>query len=168
MITLGNWPYGTTQDASLMARARNFIELKEVAEDVILRMPAPVHQVCGPMYTGGGDADENSTAIAHAILDLRWRRMSVFSQLEYQMAMLRIMQTRAYRGDEQQILDEFYLPLFERRRITVLHFLEHWNLSTGAVWEHEQGTRLGMQIHYYLPDRRTADSPLIKPTEAVS
>jgi len=48
----------------------------------------------------------------------------------------------------ENILTDFYLPIFEGGYIQDLYFIQGWQSSHGATWEHNQAERLGIKIIY--------------------
>ncbi|HUZ92667.1 MAG TPA: DUF4406 domain-containing protein [Candidatus Paceibacterota bacterium] len=131
-----------------IACVTTFEELGETAFLVLMRMVQPVCMVCGPISTGGrGSIEENLTQFEIAISMLAARGFHVFSQMPFERPMHRIKNTPYYR-DGLQLLEAFYLPIFEARLVRHLYFLPDWKTSEGARWEHAQAIRIGMEIHY--------------------
>ncbi len=143
--------YWTPVEKALLTKASNFKELHEIARRIILRMPAPRGQVCGPISTGGkGSIKENLKEFEKAISYLEEQGQIVFNQLPFEDPMDRIL--RVGQGTPTDtLLNEFYLPIFEARLVSTLFFLDNWQTSAGATWEHEQARRLKLEI-VYLPE----------------
>lgn len=121
-----------------------------VARPILERIPAPVIQVCGPISTGGvGTIEGNLAAMAQAIQYLEERGNNVFNQLPFEVPMHKIVESYKKSGYAMPILEDFYLPIFESRLVSILHFLPDWQSSIGAKWEHEQAKRLGIDIKYF-------------------
>ena len=137
--------YWADQDVADSKRVRTFLDLSFFGLRILRRMPQPVIQVCGPITTGGtGSVQGNTQILAKAIKELRGRGLSVFNQLAFDEALVRIAKT--YK-DEYDLLEGFYLPLFESGYIKQLHFLPTWRTSVGARWEYRKGVYLGLEIH---------------------
>jgi hypothetical protein len=140
--------YYTEEDFSDIENSNNFSELCSVALRILSRMPQPIAQVCGPIGTGGrGNIEENLKEFERVIDDLSARGEIVFTQIPFEDPMQRMKMLPEYEGG-MQILEEFYLPLFESGFIKKLYFIPLWNTSMGASWEHEQAKRLGIEIRY--------------------
>lgn len=142
--------YWIEEDHELLGQARSYGDLLVIAERVIARMPEPVAQVCGPITTGGsGSFESNLATLKEAITSLSASGVSVFDQTPFQERMQLIKDGKqAGEAYDQELLLQFYLPLFERRLIDVLYFIPGWETSVGGRWEHEEGTRLGLPIRY--------------------
>lgn len=137
--------YYMLEDLDDIEQAQTFADLRVVAERILRRMPKPVAQVCGPISTGGfGSVDKNLEALRSAISDLRDSEVVVFSQIHFQDRMQDIKAKQP--NGREQLLHDFYLPLFEKGLIQKLYFLRNWEASEGARWEHQQAERLGMEI----------------------
>ena len=140
--------YFTEKDLHGLTLAGNFRDLSKIALEIIKRMPQPVVQVCGPMTTGGkGTLEENLAVFGETIKTLTERGEYVFNQMPFESPMQRMKTEDWYKGGSQ-ILDGFYLPIFESGFIKTLYFIEGWEESVGASWEHEQALRLGIGIVY--------------------
>jgi hypothetical protein len=46
------------------------------------------------------------------------------------------------------ILNDFYLPIFKSGVISAFYFMPNWQTSFGAKWEHEEAKKLGIEIVY--------------------
>lgn len=129
--------------------ASTYKELFNIAEAVLKRMHPPVGQVCGPISTGGaGSVQKNLKRFEKAIKNLQQQGIEIFNQIPFEIPMQRIKQSREYEHYDDLLLHDFYLPIFESKLIHTLYFLPDWKSSTGAQWEHEQASRLGLKIEY--------------------
>lgn len=144
--------YTTEQDLKEIEKAKTFEELLTVALRIADRLGYPVGMVCGPITSGGiGSQQENVAKIARAIQVLRQEAGEIiFNQLVFEEAMMRIKETPYYR-DASHLLETFYRPIFERRKIQTFYFVTGWQSSFGASWEHAEAVRLGINI-VYLPE----------------
>lgn len=145
-----NGKYWSEQDSEALIEANSYAELLTIALRVLDRMPQPIVQICGPISTGGkGSVEENISEFEKAILFFSQQGEIVFDQMPFQKAMQRIKKNlKNLTGYDQQLLDDFYLPIFESGKIKKLRFLPDYKSSTGATWEDEQGQRLNIKIIY--------------------
>ncbi len=144
----------TPAEVKLVASMSSYTEMKKFALNFLKRLPGtPVLQVCGPISTGGrGSVQANMEAFREAIEWLSRQSKTVFDQRPFQIAMARLVEARTEPGYDHDLLNEFYLPVFESGHIHELHFLKGWQSSVGARWEHEQALRLDIAI-VYLPEK---------------
>ncbi len=125
-----------------------FEGLAAIALEILEEMPEPVVQVCGPITNGGlGSVEKNLAKIGEAIRKLEAEGKNVFSQLPFEGVMHRIKETPYYRG-ENHLLEAFYLPIFESGLVKTLYFVEGWESSYGACWEHGQAFKLNLGVEY--------------------
>lgn len=144
-MSLQHW---TDTDTKELAEATTYSELFSIAKRIIERMHQPVGQVCGPITTGGsGSHTDNLRKLEAMIVGLQEHGLELFDQVPFQFQIEKI---AAEKGgtNEQELLEGFYLPLFEQRLIQTLYFLPNWESSVGSKWEHEQGARLGLHLVY--------------------
>ncbi len=135
--------YWTEEDFKELEVAKTFAGLRLVAQRVILRMPRPIVQVCGPISTGGlGNVPDNLQIFQAYIERLQNRGINVFNQMPFEGPMGRIKLAQTDRGGEKGILYDFYLPLFQSGLISKLYFMPNWYDSIGASWELAQAVRL--------------------------
>lgn len=130
----------------------DFAEMFALALNILDTIPSPITQICGPITTGALTLEENVLVFKQTITALAQQGHTVFNQMPFQNAMERICKKLEVQGYPMEILDEFYLPLFESGKIRILYFIPGWEQSTGARWEHEQGKRLGLTIKYLPTD----------------
>ena len=132
--------------------AQNFKELTEVALDILRDMPRqPIVQVCGSLTSGGRSLEENikifQSAIEH-LCNKNW----VFNQLPFEPKTLRMIGARSGTDYTWDLMNEFYLPIFQSGYIKTLFFLRGWKKSTGASWEHDRAV-IDLKIPtFYLDD----------------
>ena len=145
----GTQPYWREEDILELEKVDSFAGMLPVAFRVLDRMPRPIAMVCGPMTTGGtGSVLKNMLRFNEAIMLLQAQGIQVFDQMPYENPMERIKATLVSKEYARGILDDFYLPVFERGYISKFYFLSGWESSIGATWEHEQALRLGVEIEY--------------------
>ncbi|MCL5017470.1 MAG: DUF4406 domain-containing protein [Patescibacteria group bacterium] len=140
--------YWTPFDIFDLRRARSFESLFKVAHSVLLRMPQPVSMVCGPITSGGrGGRVENIKIFKKTIDELSAKNIEVFSQMPFERPIWKI-QRISYCEGGYNVLDSFYLPIFESGLIKAFYFIRGWESSFGAKWEHGQAKRLKIKIVY--------------------
>lgn len=124
-------------------------DLYVIANRILERMPKNLSQVCGPISTGGkGNVKDNLLEFNKRIIELQEEGLNVFDQMPFEDPMHRMMVNFSKEEYMENILTDFYLPLFESGYITELYFLSDWKSSHGATWEYEQAKRLGIKINY--------------------
>lgn len=105
--------------------------------------------MCGPISTGGfGSIKANLNSFNDAIINLQSKNLNVFDQMPFEIPMKNLKYKLSGGEYMEDILTNFYLPIFESGRIQELYFLPHWQSSHGSNWEHEQAKRLGIKITY--------------------
>ncbi|HLP86918.1 MAG TPA: DUF4406 domain-containing protein [Candidatus Paceibacterota bacterium] len=141
--------YFNKEDWQDLEKAQSVKELYIVANRIINRIPEPRIQVCGPISTGGkGSIEKNMEVFNEKIKELQEKGFNVFDQMPFEDPMHRIILNSKKEEYMESILTDFYLPIFESRYVSELHFLPDWQSSRGANWEHEQAKRLGIKINY--------------------
>lgn len=147
-----NGQYWTAQDKAALPAATSFSNLAVIALSVLSRMPQPVSQVCGPISTGGlGSVEKNLAVFDTAIDRLIKQGIVVFDQMPFEVHFFRIMENGQATRQNNTLLNEFYLPIFESGHVSRLYFIPGWESSKGANWEHQQAQRLGLEIVYPTP-----------------
>ena len=137
------------EDFEKVRRATTILELFEVAHDVISRMGDPVAQVCGPLTSGGRESVTKNLSFLNEIIDgLQKENIFVFDQMPFEEAFHRIANSTTYTENHGNILRDFYDPIFTLGKIKTLYFVEGWESSKGATWEHTRGLELGMNLMY--------------------
>ncbi len=135
--------YWTAEDYAAMEATETFGGLRKIAQRVILRMPRPIVQVCGPISTGGLGVIPDNLMIFQAYIEkLQARGENVFNQMPFERPIGRIKLSKLDHGGEKAILYDFYLPIFQSGLISKLYFMPNWYDSIGASWEYAQAIRL--------------------------
>lgn len=148
-----NQQYWTSVELETLERATSFVDLVPPAMAVLGRMPQPIGQVCGPISTGGRGTIMANLAVFDATVDcLIQKGIIIFDQMPFEEHIFRIVENQWGSRQNNLLLNEFYLPIFESGRICCLYFIDGWQSSEGATWEHEQARRLNMHIVYLAPD----------------
>ena len=139
----------TEEDFKNLGEVKSFSEMYAIAETILSRMPASVDQVCGPITTGGlGSIELNLNHLNDSVKKLQDEGVDVFDQLPFEKTIHRIFGDTTLAQGHQDILNDFYKPIFESGRITTLYFVSGWQSSKGAQWEHAQAINLSIRIVY--------------------
>lgn len=145
--------YWTDEEKELLEKVASLEETADVAVSILKRMRGegkPVVQICGPMSTGGaGSFEENMARFQKAIERASENGLTVFNQIPFQTAIIRL--TDYYEGSpyNTDILEVFYRRVFECGYISKALFLSDWQSSRGAVWERNLVSDLGIEIEEY-------------------
>lgn len=141
--------------------AKNYQDILRIAMEILEKMDnenplKPILIVCGPISANSKRSrKENLQIFSRAINRISADGLLVFSQMPFEDDMERI-----YKSDPDlqgmRLLEEFYLPIFKMRFITIMCFLPGWEKSIGATWEHEQSKKLNIPI-IYLAESYIAD-----------
>lgn len=141
--------YWTEEERVLLDNAKTIHEVFTVASTILDRMPKELAQVCGPITNGGkGSIEANLEYLNLSIQKLQQEGIHVFDQMPYEETFHRIVADPLYSQKYENILDDFYEPLFATKRISTLYFVKGWEGSRGAKWEHTRAVETGMQIVY--------------------
>ena len=139
-------------DSDALTEAGSFAELADVALTVLQRLPQPVGQVCGPISNGGvGSVAGNLIVFGNTIDMLAKQGISIFDQRPFETHFNRIENTKGDEwgiGPRSDVLNGFYLPLFDSKLVNTFYFIHGWESSDGARWEHEQAERLDINTIY--------------------
>lgn len=139
--------YWTEEDFENLQKAETIQNVFEIAQNVISRMPDNVAQVCGPVTSGGkGSIEENLKQFDKVIDDLQEQGVHVFDQMPYEETFQRIAYSKTSDQNHDDILSEFYEPIFRLGKITTLFFVPGWESSKGANWEYQKAQELGIEI----------------------
>ena len=138
--------YWTPEDLLELETAETVASMYSVARRVIDRMPKPIVEVCGPIASGGlGNIEANLGLFNRTIQELQVQGLHVFDQMPFEIPMQNLKKKLAH---PSEILEGFYLPLFESKDISTLYFIPNWQSSVGSNWEHDKGEKLGIKIVY--------------------
>ena len=140
--------YWTEQDFKDLEKCGNPTELLAIAMRVIGRMPKEnLGQVCGPITSGGkGNFVDNMALFNETIKRLHSDGHNVFDQMPFEDPM-QSLKTKPD-GKSENILIDFYQPIFKSGYIKKLYFMPDWESSKGARWEHDLANELGIEIVY--------------------
>lgn len=145
--------YWTQEDRDALDLAGSYGDLFAIAERILHRIPRPRGQMCGPITTGGaGSVEANLKRFEIAFEHAMEQGIEIFDQLPFELSMQRIKAIVEPSSEYPvRLLSEFYGPIFENKLVDTLFFLPDWQTSRGASWEHEQATRVGLEV-VYLPE----------------
>ncbi len=145
-----NWTEENIQKIELL---ETYADMKEIALQMLKDLPQPVVQLCGPLTTGGrGSFEANIEMFNEGIQFLAKQDKTIFDQRPFEIPMQKLKAVRKDSGYAYELLNEFYLPIFESGYVKELYFLPGWENSVGACWEHEQAQRLEITISYLPKD----------------
>lgn len=141
--------YWTAENLSQVKQARSFAELSGIAMEVISRMPQPIGQVCGPISSGGlGSIEANMQKFSETVQQLIAEGKNVFDQIPFENYIFKLIDSGQGTRSQNELLKEFYLPIFESGLIKTLYFIPGWESFNGATWEHHKARELGIDIVY--------------------
>ncbi|MDO8496351.1 MAG: hypothetical protein Q7S43_02765 [bacterium] len=153
--------YYTHERMLAIKESQDYKDLVLVAWDILEDInddfaPRPIAMLSGPISTGGkGSRTENLLVFSRAIQRVSAGGLIVFDQMPFEDDISRIFKSDP-RQEEMCLLEEFYLPIFETRFISLMCFLPSWESSFGARWEHEQAETIGIP-RIYLADSYNRD-----------
>ena len=132
-------------DLAQIKEAQTFFEMAQIAIGVLEKMTGAVAQVCGPISTGGlGSVEANLQKFDETIVKLKNKGVNIFDQMPFEWPMQKLKEKPDFKPDD--LLLEFYLPIFESGYIKMMYFMNDWQSSYGARWERAQAKRLGIEI----------------------
>ncbi len=144
--------YWSLDNVERLKHAASFSEIGEIAVETVRSIGTPVHQVCGPISSGGlGCMEKNMMVFRAAINVLLGRGYVVFNQLPLQDAMLRHYAEwrKEHPGPDEYcwpILEDIYAPIFESGCVECGCFIPNWQGSKGTQWERDTLQNLGIKI----------------------
>lgn len=146
-ISLITKKYWKENDFRSLERSKTIHEVFGIARKILSRMPETVTQVCGPVTNGGkGSIEENLKYLSSSIQDLQMKGIFVFDQMPFEETFHRIVRDENLRQTYENILTDFYEPLFGLGKIRTLYFVPGWESSRGANWEYEKAKEMGIQV----------------------
>lgn len=95
-----------------------------------------------------GSIEKNLDIFNSAIKKLQGEGLIVFDQMPFEIPMQVLKSKFSKEKIGEDILNYFYLPIFNSGNITTFYFLPTWQTSLGAKWEHEKAKELGIKIVY--------------------
>jgi hypothetical protein len=148
-ISTSTKQYWGDDNFKAISDARTIKEVYMVALNILSKMPDEVAQVCGPVTSGGKESvEENLKYLNKAICELQEKGVDVFDQMPFEETFHRIVNDETTNQKYENILHDFYEPLFTLNRIKILYFVPGWESSRGANWEHDKASELGITISY--------------------
>ncbi len=150
-ISLVTKKYWNEEDWADLDKAEFIVDLFYIAERVLKRIPNPVAQVCGPISTGGvGSLEANLNIFNQTIKNLQDKGLHIFDQMPFEEKMKEIKEKIIKSNQEysQEIIHDFYEPLFSLGMIKTFYFIPGWESSTGANMEHNLALKYNIEIKY--------------------
>jgi hypothetical protein len=133
-----------------MKEAESYLDLSDIAIEILSGMPQPVSMVSGPISSGGrGSIKENLSELKRVVSDLKEKGDVIFDNLSFEEHISRIRSSQSNLSKEESnqiLLEEFYGPIFDSGFIKRIFFLPDWESSQGASWEHGKAEELDMDI----------------------
>ncbi len=144
----------TETEVEALKTADTFEEVAEIAITILSRMSKAgleIVQICGPMSTGGlGNLADNMARFQLAIERAFANGLLVFDQLPFQEVIIRLSGFQEGRSNYNwDILEIFYKRIFESGYVRRTLFIPGWGGSTGASWERQMVTKLGLIVEEY-------------------
>ena len=130
-------------------RIESFADMFFIAKKILSQMPDNLGQVCGPISNGGlGSKEKNLEYFSKEIDRLQREGVDIFDQMPFEEHVHRLFDSATLNQNHEDILNDFYLPIFLSGKIKTLYFVEGWETSKGAKWEHDKAESLGLNIVY--------------------
>lgn len=140
--------YWTQSDFDALSAAKTIRDVFMIAQRIRNRMTDTVAQVCGPINNGGrGSVEENLLYLNQIIKELQNSGVSIFDQMPFEETLHRIIHDTSSGQKYENVLTDFYEPLFRSRMIQKLYFVPGWESSRGAQWEYSMAQELGIAVH---------------------
>ena len=142
--------YWQEEDWKDLEESKSLKDMRVIAKRILNRMPKPIVQVCGPIDGSGGlgSLEKNLEAFNMSIIELQKRGLNVFDQMPFEVPMQKLKKKVFNEVFVKDILDNFYIPIFESGIVSAFYFMPNWETSNGAKWEHEKAKSLGSKIVY--------------------
>lgn len=141
--------YWTQEDFENLQKAKTVQNVLDIALNVLSRMPDDLAQVCGPITNGGkGSIEENLRFLDSKIDELQEHGIHIFDQMPYEETFQRIAYSKTSEENHDDILTDFYEPIFRSHKIKTLYFVPGWEDSAGSNWEYKKAQELGIEIKF--------------------
>lgn len=141
--------YWFSSDFEALSHAKTIADIFVIARQVRSRMNDTVAQVCGPVNNGGrGSVEKNLEYLSQMIQALQYEGVNVFDQMPFEETIHRIINDASSGQKYENVLTDFYEPLFRLKMVQALYFVPGWEGSRGAVWEHTMAKELGIEVHF--------------------
>lgn len=143
--------FWTKTEIEALSKVSTLEELADIAVAVLGRMSATgqeIVELCGPISTGGlGNTQDNMARFQLAIERARENGLLVFDLVPFQAEIDRVCSREEGQSTYNwEILEIFFRRIFESGYIHRALFLPGWEGSTGARWEREFATKLGLIV----------------------
>jgi hypothetical protein len=137
----------TPRDVVTYYSVQTIEELGQLGVVIARRMRQPLGQVCGPITSGGsGNVTENIRTINEWVNCLESKGLPIFNQLNFHSAIVRLHREGKLPDMGEQLLNGFFLPLFENRILQKVLFVPNWQGSFGTAWERKKAAEFGIDI----------------------
>jgi hypothetical protein len=152
MEVLNNYNYWSEEKLRLLAEAKSFKEVADVAISVLRSMPTDIKisELCGPISTGGfGDPRKNLLLFERCVEELRIRDFNPLDVTPMEKKLKELERNWKAEGNSGYcfpILETVYGKIFQSGFIKRAFFLPNWETSFGARWEHKTLNELGIKI----------------------
>ena len=132
-----------------MEKAKTVKNLVEVAKARLHTAHGPLSMVAGPRSKGVKISEElNILAMQEYMEELYQSGENVFNDMVFEEHLQRLKDE----GEIYNLLNDFYLPLFESGYIKKMFFMKDWRFSTGATLQQQALIRLGGIKRIYQTD----------------
>ncbi len=141
-------------DKVMLGHAGNFQDLARLAMSIIRRIPVDIEMVSGPISTGGVGTIDGNRKVFEAVIEILILEdgLNVFSQMPFEDKMVEFYKKWHAENPLEKycmpILHDFYEPVFSSGRVKALHFIDGWESSFGAKWEHGNCSKWGIKRKY--------------------
>jgi hypothetical protein len=133
------YSHWTEVEEKALEDAGSMGDLAEIALVILERMAKkkkPIVEICGPMSTGGFGNIKDNMELFEAMIDSATEHdLTVFNQVVFQDAMVRLLPKHSEHHYAWDILDIFYRRIFDSGLISEFLFSPNWYTSRGACWE---------------------------------
>jgi hypothetical protein len=146
--------YWSERETKALETVSSFEGAADLAVSILSRMNETgreIIQLCGPMSTGGlGNLAANMARFSFAIERAIENGLLVFNQIPFQQVIIRLCNFKDGQPHYNwEILEIFYRRVFESGHVHRALFLPGWESSTGAKWERDLVSRLGITAEDY-------------------
>lgn len=132
-----------------LEKAKTIKDVVQVAKTILYTAHGPLSMVAGPKSKGGKISEElNILAIQNYMEELYEAGENIFNDTIFEESLQRIKDE----GEVYNMLNDFYLPLFESGYIKKMFFMKDWRFSTGATLQQQALIRLGGIKRIYQTD----------------
>ena len=141
-------------DKQKLAKSKSFKDLADIVIEIINRIPKKIEMVSGPISTGGVGSKIENLKVFESVVEILIleSKLNIFSQIPFEEKMNELYREWYVNNPDEKycmpILEEFYERLFSSGKVKKLHFINDWQSSFGARWEHDNCDRWGIERNY--------------------